>query len=77
MDYIKYNKIQIENVEMIRDEYIIKKYGMETYKFEKSIKFYNFPEIMFKYNTNLDEIFEINHQFISDQNNDEIQITYL
>lgn len=47
----------------LRKEYIVKLFGMETYKFERDIKFYNFPDDMFNYNCDYSTIFEINHEY--------------
>ena len=47
-----------------RKEFIIQKYGEDTYKFESKIGFANFPDSMFNYECNFDEIFEINHKYV-------------
>lgn len=51
-----------------RKEYIIKQFGMDTYKFERDIEFDNFPDEMFNYECDYGKIFNINHEFI--QNNE-------
>ena len=63
----------------VRKEYITKKYGKEAYEFEQEIDFYSYPDEMFNYSTNYDDIFEINHVFVpgeEGQNEKKVVIDY-
>lgn len=52
------------NLELdIRKEYILQKYGINTYNFELRAKFYNFPDKMFNYSCKYEDILKINHDY--------------
>lgn len=50
----------------IRKEYIVRKYGEETYEFESDMDFMSFPEKMFDYKCDYQEILTINHEYHED-----------
>ena len=51
----------------LRKEYIIHEAGEANYEFEKDIEFDSYPDEMFNYSTDYDELFEINHVFDNNQ----------
>lgn len=55
----------------VRKEYILKKFGKETLEFEEELDFLSFPDKMFYYDTNMDQILTINHVYKNDESNNE------
>lgn len=51
------------DMETLRKIYIEDKLGVESYEFEKRLKFRNFPDAMFEKEINLKKLFDINHDF--------------
>jgi hypothetical protein len=49
-------------------KYIINESGESNYEFEKDIEFASYPDEMFTYSTNYDDIFEIKHVFDKGEN---------
>ena len=77
-DIIKPADLNNPNLDM-RKEYIVKKFGMITYDFEAQIDFDSFPSDMFEYECNYDKIFEIDHDYsnnANDNNDIKIEITF-
>lgn len=60
-----------------RKHYILTKYGKDTYKFEKRLEFENFPNDMFNYSSDYVDIFEINHDYTKNtQDEQKIEIDF-
>jgi len=77
-DIIKPAELNNPNLD-VRKEYIVKKFGMITYDFEAQIDFDSFPSDMFEYECNYDKIFEIDHDYsnnVNDNNDIKIEITF-
>jgi len=72
-DYLVQNKI-IDQAKAndpnldVRKEYIVHRHGIETYQFEFDSDFYSWPETMFNYDCDLGKIFEINHDYDTNDN---------
>ncbi|ARF12607.1 superfamily II DNA or RNA helicase [Klosneuvirus KNV1] len=64
-DYmVKHNLIKNITPDMdFRKEYIVSKYGLDEYNFQKDTDFYDFPDEIFNYSCNLNDIFEIKHNY--------------
>ncbi len=62
-DYMVINKIIAEgiyDIEFLREKYITHLYGEITYKYEKKIKFRNYPDSMFNNKSDLANVLKIN-----------------
>ena len=64
-DYmVKHNLIKNITPDVdFRKEYIVSKYGLDEYNFQKDTDFYDFPDEIFNYSCNLNDIFEIKHNY--------------
>lgn len=51
----------------VRKEYIVGKYGIDEYNFQKDTDFYDYPDEIFNYSCNFNEIFEIKHDYNADK----------
>lgn len=60
----------------IRKEYIIKKYGKDTYDFEVELNFDHFPQEIFEYICDYKKILEINHDYSKKTEEHASVITY-
>jgi superfamily II DNA or RNA helicase len=72
-EYMVTNKMIEEgeyDIENLRKLYITHMMGIETYEFEKKLKFKNYPDSMFSDVSDYNKMFEINHDF-SNINNDQ------
>lgn len=54
----------------MRKHYIINKFGNDTYTFESSLNFMSFPDEMFNYSCDYNDIFEINHDYSKQPKNE-------
>ena len=60
----------------IRKEYIIPKYGKDTYELEVELGFSHFPSEIFEYECDYNKILTINHNYSKNNNKQESEITY-
>ena len=59
---------KIDGLEELRKKYIIHESGESNYEFEKDIEFASYPDEMFTYSTNYDDIFDIKHVYDKEEN---------